>query len=190
MVIDTFLYSDLRYTINMGKNPLLVDGVKVDNYTTVPYVEWEINFGLIDHEFKNYLEELLVEEESFDLVTQIHPSMKLVYDQTGDRLSYKYPHEAKFYGENTFDINRRLSHSLLGNNLVYENNTFDITTSSILSSGLRIPHRVHYLDGTLKLDHKFNNFFELSAKFKEYFQPTVLVNQQIGASSASNFRDC
>ena len=59
MTIERFLYNELSYTISTGKSPVVVNSEKVHNKISVPFVNWEINFGVIDTEFKNFLEENL-----------------------------------------------------------------------------------------------------------------------------------
>lgn len=186
MVIDTFLYNDLRYKINLGKKPLLVGGVKVENYNSVPYIEWDVSFGLMDEDFKNYIEKLLIEEQSFDLKTKIHPYIELVYDDTTDLLSYIYPHEKKFYGTTKLDINRALAHTFIDPSITYDGQSYDKNSTVVLPTEIIIPHKVFFLDESLTVTHKTSGLFQVSAIFKEFFSPIDKTYSILGAVNVSN----
>jgi len=186
MIIDTFLYNDLRYNINLGKKPLLVGSSKVDNYNSVPYIEWEVDFGLMDEEFKNYIEKLLIEEDSFSLKTKIHPYFKLIYDETTDLLSYIYPNEIKFYGENKIDINRSLDHTFIDPTITYDGLDYNKNTTVSLQSEITIAHRVFFLDESINVIHKTSGLFQVSAKFKEFFSPIDQTYTILGEVNVNN----
>ena len=78
MILERFLYEDLTYTINTGKSPVVVNSSKVHNKISVPFVNWEINLGMIDYEFKNFIEENLMASEEVKLITSVCPSYRLV----------------------------------------------------------------------------------------------------------------
>ena len=186
MIIDTFLYNDLRYTINLGRKPLLVGDDIIDNYTSVPYIEWEVNFGLMDGEFKNYIEKLLIEENSFGLKTRIHPYFQLIYNEDADLLSYIYANEIKFYGLNKMDITRTLDHTFADPNIIYEGNSYNKIVTIGLQNEITITHKVVFLNESIKVIHKTNGLFQVSAKFKEFFSPTDKTYTTLGVANVNN----
>jgi len=186
MTIDTFLYNDLKYTINMGKSPTVVGTSKVENYISVPYIEWLIDFGLMDMDFKNFMEKALVEEPSFILKTKIHPYVELAYNVATDLLTYIYPHEKKFYGDNKLDSDRILEHTFSDPQITYDDQQYTKDNQISLPREVVISHRVLFLEGTLNVVHKANGLFRLQAKFKELFSPTEQTYNIIGATNVSN----
>jgi len=157
---------------------------------SIPYVLWEIDFGLIDHELKNYLENMLINEESISLITQVGPSFSLVYEETDNILSYVYPQETKFYGEHKFDVLRALNFSKNSGIINYEGIEFNINNQLSMPRNIKLSHRVQFMFNSISVSHRANGLVTMRASFKEYMQPIDRVFNTIGVSSASNSFIC
>ena len=182
MIIERFLYDELSYTINTGKSPIVVNSEKVHNKINVPFVTWEINFGVIDTEFKNFLEENLFSTNVVELVTNICPAYRIIQNQS--QLFYIYKHELDFYGESKFDSRR-----LVDASFVHQDNFFDIT-NKLLKNNMAYKHITLFLQDSFTVTHKANGLLECRCSLKEFFKPSNAVYTIRGSSYANDTIGC
>ena len=182
MIIERFLYNELSYTINTGKAPVVVNSEKVHNKVSVPFVNWEINFGVIDTEFKNFLEESLFLDSKIELVTNICPAYRVIKE--AGSLYYIYKHELDFYGPEKLDLNRTLDASFLN-----VENFLDVP-NKLLKNNLAYKHITLFLQDSFTVTHKASGLLECKCSLKEYFKPTSFIYTTEGASYASDITNC
>ena len=182
MTIERFLYNELSYTINTGKFPLVVNSEKVHNKVSVPSVTWDINFGTVDTEFKNFLEEELFSSDIIKLVSHVCPSYRII--KNNSQFFYVYKHELDYYGSNKIDLRRLVSGSILAND-----NFFDIANKQ-LKNNLAYEHITLFLQDSFTVTHKANGLLECKCSLKEYFKPTELNYTIEGISYASDTVSC
>jgi len=182
MILERFLYEELSYTINTGKSPVVVNSEKVHNKISVPFVNWEINFGVIDTEFKNFLEENLLSSDSVDLITHICPAYRII--KNNSQQFYIYKHELDYYGSDKVDLRR-----LVDNSHTIAENFFD-PVNLFLKPNLPLTHKVLFLQDSFQVTHKANGLLECRCVLKEYFKPTSLTYTVTGASYANDSIGC
>ena len=182
MTIERFLYNELSYTISTGKSPVVVNSEKVHNKISVPFVNWEINFGVIDTEFKNFLEENLFSADTIKLVTNICPAYRVI--KNNSQIFYLYKHELDFYGEGKVDLRRLLPGTFLGLDSFFD------APNKLLKNNLAYEHITLFLQDSFTVTHKANGLLECRCNLKEYFKPTNLNYTIEGSSYASDIISC
>ena len=182
MTLERFLYEDLTYTINTGKSPVVVNSSKVHNKISVPFVNWEINLGMIDYEFKNFIEESLMSADEVKFITSICPAYRIV--KNNSQYFYIYKHELDFYGSNFVDLRRVVPAS------ISSIDNFKDAPNKVLKNFIAYEHTTLFLQDALQVIHKANGLMECRINLKEYFKPTSLSYELIGSSYASDSVNC
>jgi hypothetical protein len=179
-VIKNFLYDSLSYMVTTGVSPVVVNNQVYLPKISMPTVQWSISFGNIKSDLANFIQNMIWEDvNNLYLASNVFPSMKLfkVTGGVSPFYTYRYTHEEVFYGGSYYDItNRKLSFTTDGTSDFITDGDLIITIASIGTISLenkRVPHYVHFTDGTFKLKHTAMGIVDTSAMFTEYFTPTL-----------------
>lgn len=180
-VIKNFLYDSLSYTITTGVNPVVVGNRVTHPKIGIPVVTWDINFGVIQPDLANLIQDMLFESiNNLFLASHVFPAVKLYKATKGldTFYTYVYVHEEAFYGPGKYDlINRRLSYTTDGAFDTITEGSLVVDLAKIGSVKLvndRFIHFVHYMGQALKVKHIGVGLMDTSLQVNEFFHPSDL----------------
>lgn len=197
--LKKYLYDGLSFKITSGIVPIIVNGSVVPSKQGVPKTEWSIDFGKVDMDLKNAIENtVLTDPDNTFINSFVGPSFYIGkrVNPVGSVNEYYLTYTFEYNYYTTF-VNKPLSYVVDGSDDLIEG---VIRIPSAQGSGdtpitiggaTELPRKLFYLETDLDINHLFNNTFSMKAKFTELAAPLAYTGMYIvGEASANNFVYC
>ncbi len=195
--LKKYLYNDLSFKAFTGVMPIMVNNTVVVSKQSIPKTTWTIDFGKVDVELKNAIEEIifLAPNDTF-IRSYVGPSFYIGKRTGTGGVEYylTYLFEYKYY--NTF-VNKPLEYVIDGSDHLIEGYIRIPISQGSSDEPFKIigvnelPRKLFYLETDLEINHLFNNTFSMKANFTELSSPLTYTNLFIaGVANANNLTYC
>ena len=197
--LKRYLYDGLSFKINTGIVPIIVNGLVISSKQSVPQLTWNIDFGKVDMDLKNAIEQtIFLEPDDTFITSYVGPSFYIAkrVNPIGSVTEYylTYLFEYKYYS--TF-VNKPLAYvvdgadDLIEGSIRIPSDQGSGDTPIVISGAIPLPRKLFYVQEDLDISHSFNNIFIMKAKFSELAAPLTYTEMFIvGESSADNAIYC
>ncbi len=193
--LKKYLYDGLSFKIETGVVPIIVNNSIIKSKQNVPQVVWSIDFGKVDMDLKNAIENSIFKEPDNTFINSyVGPSFYIGKRSSPTEYYLTYVFEYEYY--QTF-VNKPLSYIVDGSDHLIEGSVrIPISQGSgdtpvSLTGAKSLPRKLFYVQADLDISHSFNNVFLMKAKFTELAAPLTYTGMFIvGEASANNFVYC
>ncbi len=185
MILDRFQYRGLKYQIKSGDAKVIVDEHIVSCKTSLPMVNWTLNFKNVSTVTRAYLEKAFYKyEEDLILKSYINPRFLIFRDTRADKKYYlTYYHEYKYYEG---AVNRPLEFTTVGTNDILEGNIIIPHSGPVVTSidnSLELSRKIYYIETRNTITHSNYKLYDFSIVVKDFAKPiSNLVTELVGES--------
>lgn len=197
--LKRYLYNDLSFKISTGIVPVIVNNEVVSSKQSVPSTIWTLDFGEVDMDLKNAIEETVLNEPNDTFINSFVGPNFLIgkrINPVGSVVEYymTYLFEYKYYG--TF-VNKPLTYVVDGTDHLIDGSIripiaqVEATPPVVITGAKSLYRKLFFVDTTLDISHSFNNIFNMKTKFTELAAPLTYTGMYtVGVSSADNNLNC